>query len=90
MTATCLVWVRVRSDYELMFSFLDSFRVDIRQCFWISELSIEVNTCDMREDMGHTVKEVKIAFPTSYNTDKSRRVRKMKIRLKVKPLYFLK
>jgi hypothetical protein len=68
MTVTRVLWVRARSDYELLFSFLDSFRVDTRQCFWISEQSIEVNTCDMGEDMGHRVKEVKIAFPMSYNT----------------------
>ncbi len=68
MTATCLLWVRVRSDYELLFSILDSFRVDTRQCFWSSEQSIELNTCDMGEDLGHTVTEVKIAFPMSHNT----------------------
>ena len=68
MTATCLLWVRVRSDYELLFWFLNSFRVDTRQCFWSSEQGIEVNTCDMREDMGHTVKKVRIALPMSHNT----------------------
>jgi hypothetical protein len=68
MTATCLLWVRVRSDYELLFWFLDSFRVDTRQCFWSSEQSIEVNTCDMGEDMGHRVTEVKIALSMSHNT----------------------
>jgi hypothetical protein len=68
MTATCLLWVRVRSDYEPLFSFLDGLRVSIRHSFWMNEQSIEVNTCDMGEDMGHTVKEVKIAFPMSYNT----------------------
>jgi len=67
MTATCLLWVRVRSDYELLFWFLNSFRVDTRQCFWSSEQGIEVNTCDMREDMGHTVTEVKIVLPMSHN-----------------------
>jgi hypothetical protein len=67
MTATYLLWVRVRSDYELLFSSLNSFRVDTRQCFWSSEQGIEVNTCDIREDMGHTVTEVKIVLPMSHN-----------------------
>ena len=67
MTATCLLWVRVRSDYELVFWCLNSFRVDTRQCFWSSEQGKEVNTCDMREDMGHTVTEVKIVLPMSHN-----------------------
>jgi hypothetical protein len=68
MTATRLLWVRVRSDYKLLFSFLDGLRVSIRHSFWSSEQSIEVNTCDMGEDMGHTVKKVKIALPMSHNT----------------------
>ncbi|OGN95534.1 MAG: hypothetical protein A2Z71_02700 [Chloroflexi bacterium RBG_13_50_21] len=68
MTATCLLWVRVRSDYELLFSFLDSFRVDTGRRYWISEQSIEVNTGDMVEDRGHIGTEVKIAFPMSHKT----------------------
>jgi hypothetical protein len=32
----------------------------------MSEQGIEVNTCDMVEDLGHTVTEVKIAFPMSH------------------------
>ena len=68
MTATCLSWVRVPSDYELLFSFLDGLRVSIRHSFWMSKQSIEVNTCDMGEDLGHTVTEVKIAFPMSHNS----------------------
>ena len=35
--------------------------------YWISEQGIEVNTCDMGEDMGHTVTEVKIALTMSHN-----------------------
>jgi hypothetical protein len=53
---------------EPLFSFLDGLRVSIRHSFWMSEQSIEVNTCDMGEDMGHTVTEVKIALPMSHNT----------------------
>jgi hypothetical protein len=33
----------------------------------MSEQSIEVNTCDMGEDLGHTVTEVKIVLPMSHN-----------------------
>ena len=47
--------------------FLDGLRVSIRHSFWMSEQSIEVNTCDMGKDLGHTVTEVKIAFPMSHN-----------------------
>ena len=34
----------------------------------MSEQSIEVNTCDMGEDLGHIVTEVKIAYPMSHNS----------------------
>jgi hypothetical protein len=67
MTATCVLWVRVCLNCEPLFSFLDGLRVSIRHSFWMSEQSIEVNTCDMGEDLGHTVTEVKIAFPMSHN-----------------------
>ena len=63
-----IVGVRACLNCEPLFSFLDGLRVSIRHSFWISEQSIEVDTCDMGEDMGHTVKEVKIAFQMSHNT----------------------
>ncbi len=68
MTVTRMLWVRTRPDYEPLFSFLDGLRVSIRHSFWRSEQSIEVNTCDIGEDLGHTVTEVKIAFPMSHKT----------------------
>ena len=68
MTVTRVLWVSARPEYELLFSILDGLRLDNGRRYWISELSIEVNTCGMGEDMGHTVKEVKIAFPMSHKT----------------------
>ncbi len=65
MTATCVLWVRAFLNCEPLFSFLDGLHVSIRHSFWMSEQSIEVNTCDMGEDMGHTVKEVKTPFRCS-------------------------
>jgi hypothetical protein len=59
--------VGAHPDYEPLFSILDGLRVSIRHSFWMSEQSIEVNTCDIREDKGHSVTEVKIAFPMSHN-----------------------
>jgi len=66
MTATCVLWVRACLNYEPLFSILDGLRVSIRHSFWMSERSIEVNTCDIGEDMGYTVTEVKIAFTMSH------------------------
>jgi hypothetical protein len=66
MTATCVLRVRVCLNCEPLFLFLDGLRVNIRHGFWMSEQSIEVNTCDMGEDLGHTVKKVKIVFQMSH------------------------
>jgi hypothetical protein len=68
MTVTRVLWVSVRPDYEPLFSILDGLRLDNGRRYWISEQSIEGNTGDMGEDMGHTVKKVKIALPMSHNT----------------------
>jgi len=67
MAATCVWWLRALPDYEPVFSFPDSFCAATGIRYWISENEIEVNTCDMGEDMGHTVTEVKIALPMSHN-----------------------
>ena len=67
MTTTCVLWVRACPDYKPLFSILDGLRADTGWRYWISEHVIEVNTCDMGEDMGHTVTEVKIVLPMSHN-----------------------
>ena len=67
MTATCVLWVRAYPDYKPLFSILDGLCADTGWRYWISENAIEVNTCDMGEDLGHTMTEVKIAFPMSHN-----------------------
>ncbi|PWB50456.1 MAG: hypothetical protein C3F13_16015 [Anaerolineales bacterium] len=67
MTAGCVLWVRTRPDYGLLFSILDGLHIDTKWCFWTSERSIVVIIYDMGEDMGHTVTEVKIALPMSHN-----------------------
>lgn len=38
------------------------------RCYWSNEQKIVVITCDLEEDMGHSVTEVKIALPMSTNT----------------------
>ncbi len=68
MAATCVLWGKGLPELRPLFSFLDDLRVSIRHSFWMSEQSIVVNTCDMGEDLGHTVTEVKIALPMSHNT----------------------
>ena len=47
---------------------MDGLRADTGRRYWISEHGIEVNTCDIGEDMGYTVTEVKAALPISHNS----------------------
>ena len=47
MIATCVLWIRARLDYILLFSILDGLRNDTGQRYWISEHVLEVNICDM-------------------------------------------
>jgi hypothetical protein len=60
--------VKVNPDFEVLFKLMDGLRADTKRRYSNIELSIEVNACDNGEDMGHTVKEVKIALPLSVNT----------------------
>jgi hypothetical protein len=64
----CRIYLDDRPDYEPLFSILDGLRADNGRRYWISEQGIEANTCDMGEDLGHTVTEVKIALPMSHNS----------------------
>ena len=68
MTGTRVLWERARPDYEPLFSILDGLRADNGRRYWISEQGIEVNNCDMGEDKGHTVTEVKISLTMSHKT----------------------
>jgi len=63
----CL-WVKVNPDFEILFRLMDGLRPDTGRSYWISEHVIEGNTCDMGEDMGHKMTEVKIALPMSHKT----------------------
>ena len=50
-----ILWVKVNPNFDILFKLLDGLRADTGRRYWIIELSIEVNTCDIGEDMGHTV-----------------------------------
>jgi len=63
-----ILWVKVNPDFEVLFKLMDGLHGDNGRRYWIIELSIEVNTCDIGEDMGHTVKEVKISLTMSHKT----------------------
>jgi hypothetical protein len=60
--------VKVNPDFEIFFSLLDGLRADTRRRDWINEQGIVLYTCDMGEEMGYTVIEVKITLLMSHNT----------------------
>ena len=62
-----IIWAKVNPDFEVLFRLMDGLRNGTGQHYWISEHVLEVNTCDIGEDKGHTVTDVKIALPMSYN-----------------------
>ena len=60
--------MKVNPNFDILFKLMDGLRADTGQRYWMSEQCIEVNTCDMEDDMGHTGTEVKIALPMSHKT----------------------
>jgi hypothetical protein len=61
-----MLWVKVNLNFDILFKLMDGLRADTGRRYWISEQCIEENTCDMEDDMGHTLTEVKIALPMSH------------------------
>jgi hypothetical protein len=66
MTATCLLWVRVRSDYELLFSILDGFRPDSKRRYWIDRKVMEMDNSDIQVDSGQISTGVEILLKMSH------------------------
>jgi hypothetical protein len=63
-----IVWIKVNSDYEILFRLMDRLRPDAGRRYWIREHGAQGNIVDIGEEMEQTVTEVKIAFPVSHNT----------------------
>jgi hypothetical protein len=63
-----ILWVKVNLNFDTLFRLMDGLRADTGRRYSISEQYIEENTCDMEDDMRHTVTEVEIALPMSHNT----------------------
>jgi hypothetical protein len=66
MTATCLLWVRVRSDYELLFSILDGLRPDSERYYWIECKVMGKNISDIQVDSGQISTGVEILLKMSH------------------------
>jgi hypothetical protein len=66
MPATCILWVRVRSDYELLFSILDGFRPDSDRHYWIECNVMEKNISDIQVDSGQISTGAEILLKMSH------------------------
>ena len=63
----CLKWVKVRPDYDALFSLLNGLRLDAERHFQIERLEAQGDNQDNKEDIGQIVTEVKIQLPMSHN-----------------------
>ena len=63
----CVIWIKARPDFDVLFQLLNNLRVDEQRRYWIAYPEADEDTCDIREEMRQTVTEVKIAFPVSHN-----------------------
>ena len=68
ITAKCILWVKVRPDYELLFSILDGLRLDSERRYWIEHRETEGNISDIDVNTGQMSTGVKIALQMSHNT----------------------
>jgi hypothetical protein len=62
-----IVWVKVRSDYEILFRLMDGLDAGAERRYWIREQDAEVDIGDIGEDIGQIATGVKIAFPMPHN-----------------------
>jgi hypothetical protein len=66
MTATCVLWVKARPDYEPLFSILDGFRPDSDRHYWIECNVMEKNISDIRVDSRQISTGVEILLKLSH------------------------
>jgi site-specific DNA recombinase len=67
VAAKCVIWIKARPDFDVLFQLLNNLRVDEQRRFWIVYQEADEDACDIREDLGQEGMEVKIAFPMSHN-----------------------
>jgi hypothetical protein len=68
MTATCVLWVRARPDYEPLFSILDGLRHDSARRYWIERKGMDRNISDIQVDSEQMSTGVEILLTMSHNT----------------------
>jgi len=68
VAAKCVIWIKARPDFDVLFQLLNNLRVDEQRRFWIREQGADGNIVDIGEEMRQKVTEVKIALPMSHNS----------------------
>jgi hypothetical protein len=61
------MWVRILSEYDVLFRLLPNLRVDGKSRYWVDLSVAHGHNWDTREDKGQINTEVKIVFPMSNN-----------------------
>ena len=64
----CVIWIKARPDFDVLFQLLNNLRVDEQRRFWLVYQEANEDACDIREDLGQEGMEVKIAFPVPNKT----------------------
>ena len=67
MTIKRVLWVKTRPDYEPLFSILDGMRQDADRRFWIEQMELQEDICDIIADTGHMSTGVEILLTMSHN-----------------------
>ena len=65
MTIKRVLWVKARPDYEPLFSILDGMRQDADRRFWIEQMELQEDICDIIADTGHMSTGVEIVLQMS-------------------------
>ena len=68
MTVTCVLWVRVRSDYEPLFSIPDGLHLNSEKRYWIEREVMGRNISDIQVDSGQMSTGVEILIMMSHKT----------------------
>ena len=61
------MWIRILSEYDVLFRLLPNLRVDGKSHCWVDLSVARGHNWDTREVKGQMNTEVKIAFPMSHN-----------------------
>jgi len=68
VAAKCVIWIKARPDFDVLFRLLNILQVDEQRRFWIVYPEGDEDACDIEKDKGQEGIEVNIALPMSDKT----------------------